>query len=261
MLRLILLVFLTLILSSCRYWALYKFADQFCEFDQNVSVSQQGKNTRIDFLEPVLARTLLLRYLHATPLLTTYTLKNSNNITSVKSDTFLIQRRYPNLKPSSHEVNSPYPYKIKVGYHLVGDVPLLSVGSLGPKIGQLFSPSVVALILKSICSDDYDLSLKRLDMRFILNNIKTQDLPSQKEFIDVFGRPDKTDKVDKNVYYYQFDFIKMENEANVFQDRPIKFMFGFGAKGTLNMLHVIYYKYDYWLDFDRKEGRLIVHRG
>lgn len=250
------IVFISLLLSGCRYWSLYKFADQFCDFDEHVSVSQKSDNTHIDFLDPVLPRTLLLRYLHAQPLSTTYKLEGDDNLAVALSDTFYIQRTYL-------ESQKPV-FNFKLAYHLVDDTPLLSSGTLDARLSALFSPKMVEPILKSICSDDYDLSLSRLDMRFTLSGIDTKDLPDQKEFISVFGEPDANEAgaYKSTVYKYRFDFVQnKEIKNNVFQNRPIDFSFGFNHSGELLNLHILYYKYDYWLDFENQKGTLIVIRG
>ena len=56
---------IALTLTGCRFWSLYQFGEQFCEFDEYVKVSQNVGALHIDFYEPVLPQAVLLRYLNA----------------------------------------------------------------------------------------------------------------------------------------------------------------------------------------------------
>ena len=68
---LVLLILCGIALSSCRYWVLYEFAEQFCKFEDYVSISWDNdidnKQVKVSFYEPVLDRSILLRYLNAEP--------------------------------------------------------------------------------------------------------------------------------------------------------------------------------------------------
>jgi len=244
---------IALILTGCRFWSLYKFGEQFCEFDEYVKVSQQSGASHIDFDEPVLPQAVLLRYLHALPFKSSYQTMD-NNAAMVKSDIFYIQRLL-NPKP----LDEKKVYKIDVEYHPVGKTPLLSSGELDARLSALFSPKVVEPILKSFCSDDYDLSLDRLNMRFTLENIEAENLPEKQLFITSFGLPDKDEH---NTLRYQFDFLNKDSKgASQLQNRPITFSFSFNPQNVLTSMHILYHKYDYILDFENMNGSLLVIRG
>jgi len=249
--NLILLFSFLFVFSGCRYWSLYKFGDQFCEYDEHVKVSLQADALSIDFLDPVLPRNVLLRYLHAQAFQTSYKAENE----AVRSDLFRIRRT---------EYMAANPFSFEVTYALDGETPVLRNAILDPALSQLFGPALTEPILQSICSDDYDLSLKRLDMRFVLKNIQSQDLPDKLSLESVFGNAARVEYgIDKQpTLHYQFDFMRGDNSArdNVYQNRPIQFAFGFDKKSKLVNLHILYHKYDYWLDFETLSGRLIVVR-
>ena len=245
---------IALTLTGCRFWSLYQFGEQFCEFDEFAKVGQNEGASHIDFYEPVLPQAVLLRYLNALPFLSSYQALDENGAALVKSDTFYIQRSMSDIASVEKEA-----YKIYVTYHPVGKVPLLSSGELDARLSVLFSPEVVEPILKSFCSDDYDLSLKRLNMRFTLKDIEMGDLPKKQLFLTSFGLPDQ---VENNTLRYQFDFIQKDHKgASLLQNRDIKFSFSFNALNVLTKMHILYHKYDYLLDFEKMNGSLLVIRG
>ena len=244
---------IAIVLSGCRFWSLYQFGEQFCEFDEYVKLSQNKGATHIDFNEPVLPQAVLLRYLNALPFMSSYQALNEGSAALAKSDTFHIQRTMSNKDSSEKET-----YRIDVKYHPVGKAPLLSSGELDSRLSTLFSPKVVEPILKSFCSDDYDLSLKRLNMRFTLKDIEMGDLPAKQLFLTSFGLPDQ---VENNTLRYQFDFIQKDFKGdNLLQNKPIAFSFTFNAINVLTKMHILYHKYDYLLDFEKMNGSLLVIR-
>jgi len=252
-------------ISACRYWSLYEFSDQFCAYDQHISVSltrdEKQELSQIVFLDPVLPRNVLLRYLNALPTSSTYAtssttqfLGSNTPLPSVRSDSFYIQRT---------QVESQPVYDLKLDYHLAGNTPLLSSAVLDGRLSTVFKPPLIEPILKSICSDDYDLNSKRLDMRFSLSEINRKSLPSMQDFEQLFGKADQslTNKTGLIGMNYEFDFIRtFENKDQRYQHRPIKFSFEFSQNKELLELKILYYKYDYQLDFQNAKGRLIVTR-
>jgi len=246
---LILCLATVLLLSGCRYWSLYQFGEQFCEYDEYIELSQKGGVSVIEFHEPVLPQAVLLRYLNAMPNKTSYQAITAGQTPRVISDAFQIKRS--DFLDTSPEGGI---FEFKVDYDYAGNTPLLAQGTLGVKLSSLFVPTLIEPILKSICSDDYDLSLKRLDMRFTLDNINMADLPKKALFIKTFGMPGESEL---GKLFYQFDFIKQQ----AFQSRPIQFTFTFDENEVLSKLYIIYHKYDYLLDFENKNGRLVVIRG
>jgi hypothetical protein len=253
MLRIIFVILLTIFsLSGCRYWSLYKFADQFCEFDEHVRVNLEKGASRINFLEPVLPRKILLRYLNAKPFVSIEDVA----VGGVREDLFRIQR----ASVGQHDY-----FGFKLSYHGVGKTRVLASGLLDQHLSALFVPGLIEPILQSVCSDDYDLSLKRLDMRFTLTGIQHQYLPDKLTLLAAFGEADLVEGSDNSgqTLHYQFDFLtepKAGNNHRELQHSPIEFAFGFDQNSQLMTLHILYFKYDYWLDFQNENGRLIVIR-
>ena len=153
-----LLIFCSLVLSSCRYWVLYEFADQFCELEEYVEISWDSKadnnQVKIGFNEPVLSRSILLRYLNAEPF---YSLNQPFLDTKkllLSEDSFAFRQTH--LRPN----DSSEPFQFKIAYHPLDEHSLLKSAYLDSKLSELFSPTLVEPILRSLCSDDYDLILE-----------------------------------------------------------------------------------------------------
>ncbi len=257
----VLFIFCGLLLSGCRYWVLYEFAEQFCEFEDYVSVfwneSSQNRRLQINFEEPVLDRYILLRYLNAMPFETFKTPLNGSQSSVVLSDNFAIRQTHIDSDPISE------PFQFKLNYHPLNETPLLEQAYLDARLSQLFSPLLVEPILRSLCSDVYDLSLKQLDMRFKLSPLPKHSLPALHELRAIFGKAEEsiTEISGEQTLRYEFDFLTKDlNDIWKNQEKPLTMLFSFDAESRLNSLYIKYYKYSYWLDVESLSGRLLVIR-
>lgn len=244
------------LLTGCRYWVLYKFADQFCHYDRYVELqfdkASPAPELQIGFLEPVLDRHILLRYLNAAPFLSHY------------SDTALISRDHfaimPLAQPDSKTLE---PFEFSVGYHPVGRHVLLNDARLNARLSSLFPPALVEPILRSICSDDYDLSSEQLDMRFQLPSLDQSSLPSRHQIEAIMGQSNQAnpENADQVMLAYRFDFLLKDPQGKwLTQEKPITLEFSFDQAGQLKLIHIDYFKYRYWLNIDTRSGRLLVIR-
>tara|TARA_R110001592_G_scaffold103247_2_gene290982 strand:- start:18850 stop:19605 length:756 start_codon:yes stop_codon:yes gene_type:complete len=248
-------------LSSCRYWVLYEFAEQFCELEEYVAISWHNtvdnKQVKIVFNEPVLNRSILLRYLNAEPFDSINKPYLNTQKIFLSEDSFAFRQRY--LLSDS----KPEPFKFKIAYHPLDEHVLLESAYLDSKLSELFSPALVEPILRSLCSDDYDLSLKQLNMRFSLSALPKRSLPSLQKLIAVFGMAEETimDVSGEQTLRYEFDFYTQDKQQNwQAQQKPITMLFGFDSQSRLKNLYIHYYKYSYWLDVENLSGRLLVIR-
>jgi hypothetical protein len=245
-----------MLLSGCRYWVLYKFADQFCHYDRYVELQFDEANAapelQIHFLEPVLDRHILLRYLNAAPFLSHY------------SDTALISRDHFAFMPVAQAGSKTLaPFEFSAGYHPVGRHVLLKDAYLDARLSSLFPPALVDPILRSICSDDYDLSSEQLDMRFQLPSLDHTSLPRRQQIEAIMGQANETNSptADKQMLAYRFDFLLKDAQGNwQKQEKPIILEFSFDKVGQLKHIHIDYFKYRYWLDIEAANGRLLVIR-
>lgn len=257
----LLLLICSFTLSSCRYWVLYEFAEQFCELDEYVVISWDNKadsrQVKIDFKEPVLSRSILLRYLNAEPFdsLNQPFLDTKKLLLSEDSFAFRQTHRLPN--------ETSEPFQFKIAYHPLDEHALLESAYLDSKLSELLSPTLVDPILRSLCSDDYDLSFKQLNMRFSLLALPKQSLPTLQKLIAVFGQAEETimDETGDQTLRYEFDFLTQNEQKNwQAQQKPIIMLFGFDPQGQLKNLYIHYHKYAYWLDVENLSGRLLVIR-
>ena len=257
MLRLLVLFILcVMLLAGCRYWVLYKFADQFCHYDDYVQLQFDAASSapvlEIAFREPVLDRHILLRYLNAAPFLSHY------------SDAPLISRDYFAIVPLAQAGrNTPEAFEFSAGYHPLGRHVVLQDARLDARLSSLFPPALVEPILRSICSDDYDLSSEQLDMRFQLPSLDHTSLPSRQQIEAIMGQATQVNqaKADSFMLSYQFDFLLKDAQGKwQNQEKPILLEFSFNQSGQLKHLHIQYFKYRYWLDIESRSGRLLVLR-
>lgn len=255
----ILLLF-CLSLYGCRYWVLYEFAEQFCEFEEYVSVTlteDENKQVQIKFAEPVLDRNILLRYLNAQP----FEIKTKHNI-SAQSDVALADYFAFQHTEKLSEIKSE-PFRFNLRYHSLDEHALLEEAYLDSRLSQLFSPVLVEPILRSLCSDDYDLSLKQLDMRFSLSALPMQSLPNKQQLESVFGKAEEIigEASGEQALRYQLDFLtRLTDKAWQAQNKPITMVFSFDRLSQLTNLYIHYHKYSYWLDVENLSGRLLVIR-
>ena len=174
----------------------------------------------------------------------------------INQDIFRIQDQFGDDRKS---------FELSIAYHAVDSTPILKSVQLDKMLSQLFGPALIEPILRSICSDDYDLSLSRLDMRFTLNNLPTLALPNKTNLLAVFGQAERIENdTQAETLFYTFDFIKFETSEpearGVFQYKPIYLSFTLDDQQKLLKLHILYHKYDYLLDFEKRNGRLLVIR-
>ena len=257
----IVLILCSLTLSSCRYWVLYEFAEQFCEFEKYVDISwragAQNKQVNVSFLEPVLDRNILLRYLNAEPF-------NSLKKQDFKSQKIVISDDEFAIRLTHHvSENILESFHFYLSYHPLSEHALLESAVLDEKLSRLFSPTLVEPILRSLCSDDYDLSLKQLDMRFTLPALPRESLPSLRQLMAVFGQAEEVfkDVPDEQTLRYEFDFLKQDEHQKWHpQNKPITMLFSFDSESQLKHLYIHYYKYAYWLDVENLSGRLLIIR-
>lgn len=275
MLRFVLLFLMCIQLSSCRYWVLYEFAEQFCELENYVSISgaELGNSqiqpsvlqgVQIDFHEPVLNRPILLRYLNASPIDPQLSDRISKDVFSRSSTAQILAPSLEDLFSisalSADEKSDMTRFNFKLGYHYLDQHALLEYATLDKELSRLFTPAMIEPILRSFCSDDYDLGFKKLEMRFVLDQLPRQSLPLTSTVVDVFGRPEsKEDSL--NSLHYTFDFLSASPDGKWHkQGKPIKMIFDFDSDERLNNLYIHYHKYQYWLNLSTQSGRLIVIR-
>ncbi len=230
--RLIVLALILSALSACRYIELYRFSKQFCDFDEYISVDKNIDKTHVHFHTPLLSRELLLRYLGAQPL-----------TASEGRDSFTIRS----------ETNTNKTFSFQLNYHLLDTNPLLASAELDAALSRLFTQEFVIALLKSFCTEDYDIEDDFVHLRFQLDTIDHTALPSQADLASVLGH-------NKDGYNYRYEFV--ENDLSVSPDtnKTVAFQFGFDADNQLQQLSIQYYRYDYHLDLHTGQGRLIVKR-
>lgn len=270
MLRLTLIFLSCLSLSGCRYWVLYEFAEQFCELETYVEIAWQGrtenrqeslvKNTKqvsINFHEPVLNRPILLRYLNAQPYETLSQTAEHEHQSSISEDKFAI-RTLPFAEHTATQL-----FEFSLAYHALDEHALLESALLDSRLSRLFSPALIEPILRSICSDDYDISFKRLDMRFTLADLPKESLPTKQQVLAVFGATTQSlqASAEETSLRYEFDFLARDESENwSAQNKPISMLFKFDVQSRLTKLYIHYHKYSYWLDVETLSGRLLVIR-
>ncbi len=256
----VVLILSCLSLSACRYWVLYDFAEQFCEFEEFIAIDWQadteGRQVKIHFNEPILERSILLRYLNA------HAFESLNKHIATTNKRYLYEDKFAFAQSYSESDRMAKHFQFTLDYHSLDEHSLLESAYLDSRLSQLFSPALVEPILRSLCSDDYDLSLKRLDMRFTLSSLSKPSLPTKQQLIAVFGQAKEIIvDTDRQTLRYEFDFLKQGKQGNWSpQQKPIFMHFGVDAQGNLNNLHIQYYKYWYWLDVQSLSGRLLVIR-
>lgn len=249
----VVLLCIALMLSSCRYWSLYRFADQFCAFDQHIEVGQRLDRTRLDFIDPVLPQTVFARYFKAIP------------VTHERSHYHILERYlFKSLTsvPESLSGTDKH-FELSALYSATSDKPLLMAGELGPALSRLFPPMLVSPILRAACSDDLDLSLSLLELRMQLPAISTELRPSRAMIMETFGAPslEETDKPGVTTLSYQFDFVlKQLNGNDHLQNKPIRLSLSFDEQQALQALRVNYLNYQLWLDFAQQRAELRVIR-
>lgn len=248
---LVLMILLTALVSGCRYWVLYKFADQFCDYDRyvalNLDLTLSKPSLEILFQEPVLDRPILLRYLHAAPYLSHY---QENAV--ISRDDFA----FAPLTDQQTIIEEPFTFS--AGYHALQRTALLSDARLDPRLSSLFPPALVDPILRSICSDDYDLSDEQLDMRFQLVKLDKDNLPQLSQLEAILG---KAHSINEQGHAYHFDFLLKDQQGYWQpQHKPVTLVFRFDPSGKLLAIHIDYFKYRYWLDIATQSGRLLVLR-
>lgn len=247
----VLIILLTGLVSGCRYWVLYKFADQFCDYDRYVELQLSNlaaqPELQIQFHEPVLDRPILLRYLHAAPYLSHY---HENAVISRDYFAFAAIR--------DNQLNTDEPFIFSADYHTLQRIALLSAARLDPRLSTLFPPALVDPILRSICSDDYDLSDEQLQMRFRLTNLDTANLPQRSQIEAIMGQANAVDGLE---HAYHFDFLIQDHLGQwQAQQKPVILTFRFDLAGKLLSIHIEYFKYRYWLDIVSASGQLLVIR-
>ena len=257
----VLLMFCCLSLTGCRYWVMYEFVEQFCTFEEYIGISMDDKldsgQVKIQFHEPVLSRSILLRYLNAQAFQSLYTENLSTQMTMPSKDIYAIRRLHTEPGKLAEA------FRFELTYHPLDKHALLESAYLDAKLSQLFSPALLEPMLRSLCSDDYDLSLKQLDMRFSLSSLSKPSLPSRQELISVFG---ETQDIiigvkGEQTLRYEFDFLaRSEQLVWKTQGKPISMRFSFDSQNQLKNLYIHYYKYSYWLDLESLSGRLLVIR-
>jgi len=245
-------------LSACRYWSLYRFADQFCHFDQHIEVLSEQTRTQLAFVQPVLPQAVFSRYFKAIP----YQQQNNDTETREHYRFKLREQEGSTYKSTKRTENALF--QVTTSYSLGTGIPLLSGGTLGPQLSLLFTSGFVRPILRAACTDDFDLSLSELDIRFQLSDIDTAIRPSRAQFIEVFGAPiDHIIDNDSNdqELNYRFDFILRQlNGQDHYQEKPIEMTLTFVKSGALQTLKVDYLNYTFELDFETQTGRLLVIR-
>jgi hypothetical protein len=251
--QLTIVFFLVSCLSGCRYWELYRFSEQFCEFDNYIELSAPESGLNIAFNTPTLKRSLLLRYLGSLPVTTDI---NKQSAEKASIDSFII---------ASKDTGSQKEFSFQLDYHVLNDTPLLKNASLDARLSKLFSPELVRPILLSFCTDDYDIERKQVELWFRLNDIVRETLPTIPKTLSVFGAPVSQisdAQSQASSLSYRFAFLSKQGKAieDNFQAKDINFTFTFDAEQILRTLHIRYYRYDYLIDFVASEGRLVVTR-
>lgn len=266
---LILLMLCASFLSACRYWVLYEFAEQFCEFDEYVQVKERVVQNKyqvsIDFVEPILDRDILFRYLQADPFASSVekALKSKEKLHA--EDLFALGLKDKHLDEHNQG------FQFNLNYFFLDKHALLQGALLDEKLSLLFSPQLVEILLRSLCSEDYSLSRQALDMRFQLPSLMKHQLPDKTAVIKIFGLPDQNDTKALDVnsgvedqeaeLHYELAFYSKSPSGDwSVQNKPVLMLFTFDSQNRLSYLYIHYYKYDYWLDVTNRSGRLLITR-
>lgn len=233
---LIIVVLVALALSGCRYWSLYRFSQQFCDFDQHIEVLEKDRRVGFHLIDPVLPRLVFTRYLAAPEYFTVqdkYVLYDTYQIQSASDD-----RRY----------------SLFTHYHLGSQKSLMIAGELDTELSQLFPTVFVEPILRSFCAEDYDLSLSQLDARMTIEKLSPKVIPTKDAIVQEFGSPISETSIGKrSELVYTFYFVAQEETL---QSKPMIFTLEFQNTGNLSKMRVQYHKYDYRLDFEEYTAEL-----
>lgn len=234
------------LLSGCRYWSLYRFADQFCAFDQYIEVQTSEAQTSLTFVEPVLPQAVFQRYFKAEPY-------REFNEDGVLQHNFRIQT-----------LTNARQFEVSTFFSLVDGRPLFQKGTLDARLSALFQKDFVDAVLRSACTDDFDFSLSRLVLRFQLDQVPEHSLPQRNALVtQLHARPDSNayEQPDPALWWNtQFDFLSASDAAKTLQDKKALLRFRFDSHDRLAEMNVAYLNYFLELDFDQQTGKLTVIR-
>ena len=247
--KLISILCLVLLVSGCRYWSLYRFADQFCDYDAHIEVILNQHSTQIVFSDPVLPAPVFDRYFKAEPHQTSETDARTIHHYQLASQYDTLQRHYA----------------LQVDYSRHSRQPLLAEASIGPALSAVFQPAFVEKILRSSCTDDIDLSLSEAMVRFVLLPIEESTMPTLQQMTKLFGPglPSANTQIQQRDYHLDFETKPgpHSNSKMTTQNKPIFLRFTFSEQGTVTAITVDYLNYAMQLDFLAGTGYLHVIRG
>ncbi len=247
-----LILVLATALGSCRYWSLYRFSHQFCEFDTQIELASVVDQRVVHFIDPVLPRKVLLRYLRATPFTQT-------RLPYQRVDRFQLQR------PDLPEGVSP-DIAFNLVYTPLDERLLVQSGSLLPPASNLFSIGLIDAVLRAACAEKVSLGWRQLDVELVLRDVHDSLRPSRFEIEALWGVSEQIDsdylpnEGSAYSHFYVFDFLGDASSNRRLQGLPVHLAMDFDADAVLTRMHVRYLSYQLWLDFDQRHGRLLARR-
>lgn len=232
-------------ISGCRYWSLYRFADQLCHFDEQIEVVSHLQETQIMFADPVLPVHVFDRYFKAAPY-------QINEAESRISKTYQLLSRYD----STQRI-----YRLHADFSTNTRKPLLAEAAIDSSLSAVFKPAFVKAILRSSCTDDFDLSLSEIDARFVLLPISPNAMPNVDDLTALFGPGLPSNQQDTDQRHYSLDFQAPATSLSLTQDKPVFLRFSFSQQGRLTQIDIDYLNYAMRLDFINHRGHLNIVRG
>jgi len=152
-------------------------------------------------------------------------------------------------------------YRLHADFSANTRQPLLAEAAIDSSLSAVFKPAFVEAILRSSCTDDFDLSLSEIDARFLLLPIPANAMPTVDDITTLFGPglPSNRQQIDQR--HYSLDFQTPETSLPLTQDKPVFLRFSFSQQGSLTEIDIDYLNYAMRLDFINSEGSLNIVRG
>lgn len=239
-LRVIILACVLIQLGGCRYWSMVRFAYQFCDYDQHITVTRDQDFVQLRFHDPVLPEPVFARYFKATPFMVSAT-SNAN-----------VQHHY--RVAGIAEGSSGF--EVMAEFTPVPGGELLAGGRLDAALSAVFSREFADGVLRAACSQQPDLGMHAVSVPMTLA-IPESALPTRSEIETLLSRIVPAPRRSTDSLQVRLDFIEANGRTR--QGRPIDLHFGFQNE-TWQSLAITYDQYSLWLDFAQQRGLLYVVR-
>jgi len=241
-LRWLILFGFIIMVSGCRYWSVYRFADQFCHFDQHIALEHYQGLTHIQFANPVLPLPVFERYFKASA------------ISRLKDE----QGEVLTYKLALQSTVEPREYEVRASFSGDKEHLLLASGNLDAQLSTTFTPAFIYDVLSSACGEELTFSSQHVTLNFSLPATVRDRRPSQKDIYTLFGKGLRHQATTSPKESYLFDFVSSDAQGT--QQKTIYLTVNYAPDGALDHLSVRYLNYALDLDLDALSGTLHVDR-